>query len=77
MARTILDDELRRWEVFASTGPNGFPRPGRLVFRCISDRTEPSRAALFEEGKAGAEEAVVALPLAELRSWLERSVPLR
>jgi hypothetical protein len=76
MARTILDDDLRRWEVFANTGPGGFPRPGRLVFRCISDRSETSRAVLFEEGKARAEEAVRASSGAELRSWLERSAPL-
>jgi hypothetical protein len=72
-----LDDDLRRWEVFASTGPGGYPTPSRLVFRCVTDRSEPSRAAEFQGGNAEAEKAVRTRSGEELRAWLERAEPLR
>ena len=48
MSRTVLDGDFRRWEVFVNTGPSGFSAPPRLVFRCVSDRTVPSRIATFQ-----------------------------
>lgn len=63
MARTILDPDLNRWEVFASTGPSGFAAPSRIVFRCVSDRSLRSRAAEFAGDHTEAE------------AWVERADP--
>jgi hypothetical protein len=76
MTRTIIDSDLRRWEVFASSGPHGFPDPGCLVFRCSSDRDEPSRSLVFKGDRTAAEEAVLRLPPADLRAYLESARPL-
>lgn len=77
MSPTVLDDDLRRWEAFASSGPHGYSRPARLVFRCVSDRRQPSRALLFEGDRAAAEGAVLAADADELRRYLAEARPLR
>ena len=46
MARTLLDDHLRTWEVYATSGRSGFADRARLVFLCL---TEPRRRALAAE----------------------------
>lgn len=76
MARSIIDRDLRRWEVFASAGPHGFPNPASLVFRCQSDRDEPSRAILFEGDRSEAEHAVRSLDAADLARRLAEARPL-
>lgn len=76
MSRTILDADLRRWEVFASSGPRGFPTPAQLVFRCLSDPDQPSRAVLFQGDRSQAEEAVLGRESEELKNYLERATPL-
>ena len=40
MARTFLDDELKRWEAFANTGRYGFVAGAQVVFQCTSDPSE-------------------------------------
>ena len=76
MQRTIVDRGFERWEVFASSGPHGFPTPGRLVFRCLSDRDQPSRALTFDGDRTRAEAAVQLGTASELRAYLERAEAL-
>jgi hypothetical protein len=76
MSPTVLDDELRLWEAFASSGPHGFPAPARIVFRCVSDRRQASRALLFEGDRATAEGVVQAADADELRRYLAEAAPL-
>ncbi len=76
MGRTIRDDELRSWEVFATTGPYGGTRPARLVFRCRSDPGIRARKAELEGDKSDAERAVRTLSEAELLDLLDSTVEL-
>lgn len=76
MSRTIVDADLRQWEVFASAGPFGYADPAALVFRCRSDRDEPSRHLAVEGDKSEAEAAVLHSSADELRTLLERAAPL-
>ncbi len=76
MSRTILDDDLDRWEVFASTGPSGFADPATLVFRCVSDPDRPSRGVIVSGDKSEAEAAVLSVSTTDLRNLLARAVPL-
>lgn len=48
MSRRIMDGDFRHWEVFVNTGPSGFSRPPRIVFRCVSDASVPSRMTTFD-----------------------------
>lgn len=77
MARSILDDQLRSWEAFASTGPYGYSPGSRVVFSCTSDPGEPPRACTLDGGAADAEALVAKAPAAELVALLERAEPLR
>lgn len=73
MTRTFLDYGLRRWEVFANTGAHGFPQPGRLVFRCVSQFGVPSRMVDVAGDKSDAERMAKELTDAELRSRLSEA----
>jgi hypothetical protein len=59
MARIIQSSDLEEWEVFASTGPNGFPDPARIVFRCRTDASKRPVAVDIQGDKAEAERDVV------------------
>jgi hypothetical protein len=69
--RTILDDELRRWEVFATTGDFGGPDPAKLVFRCTSDAALRPRVIVYDGDKSEAEKAVAEATDPELVDMLE------
>ena len=69
--RTILDGELRRWEVFATTGDFGSPNPAKLAFRCVSDAGLRPRILVFAGDKSDAEQAVAETPEDELLRMLE------
>jgi hypothetical protein len=58
MAKSILDDGLRRWEAFATTGEGGLPEPGRIVFRCTSDPHRRPRVVAVHGDKSDAEQRV-------------------
>lgn len=70
MTRTILDRELRLWEVYATTGDFGAPDPAKIAFRCTSDAGQRPRILTFDGDKADAERAVVELPAAQLATML-------
>ena len=76
MARTVLDDELREWEVFATTGRWGFPDHARVVFRCLSDPEERTRAVALEGDKSDAEALVVGRDDAELKAMMAEAEAL-
>jgi hypothetical protein len=73
MSRQIMDGDLRSWEVFVNTGPSGFSRPPRIVFRCASDRSVPSRMIPYEGEPVEALELVDSGPPPELLALLEES----
>lgn len=71
--RTIQDGAFQRWEAYATTGDFGFPRPARIVFRCLTDPGERARAVVIDGDKSDAESRVKELPEAELRELLEEA----
>lgn len=76
MTRTILDDDLEEWEVFATAGRHGVAEPTRIVFRSRTTWNRAPRAVDFGGHKGAAERAVVELPDEELRTLLAESKPI-
>lgn len=76
MSRTIMDGDFREWEVFVNTGRSGFARPPRVVFRCVSDGTIPSRMAELPEEPVSAATFVQEAPAEELRTLMEGAAVL-
>ena len=76
MARTILDSDFRSWEVFTNTGRSGFAKPPRIVFRCRSDRSVPSRMAEYTEEEPGAATFVEEASPGELLELWNQAEPL-
>lgn len=77
MARSILDDRLRSWEAFASTGAYGYSSRSRIVFSCTSDPAERPRAYTLDGDASDAEALAAKASVAELVALLERAQPLR
>ena len=77
MGKSILDEELRRWEAYATTGDGGLPRPGRIVFRCTSDPGQRPRVVAVDGDKSDAEERVVRGTEAELLALFGSSREIR
>lgn len=73
MARIIQSMDLEQWEVFASTGPNGFPEPACLVFRCRTDSSKRPLVVDIHGDKADAERDVAHKSDDELRQLLEEA----
>jgi hypothetical protein len=76
MARTILDDDLRSWEAFASTGPYGYGPHSRVVFSCTTDPAARPRISTVEGDKSDAETLVATAPAAALLGLLRKAEPL-
>ncbi|MSR37204.1 MAG: hypothetical protein EXR95_11285 [Gemmatimonadetes bacterium] len=76
MARTILDDDLRSWEAFASTGPFGYALRSRVVFNCTTDPAVRPRMWALDGDKSDAETLVATAPAAALVGLLEKAEPL-
>ena len=76
MARTILDDGLKRWEAFASTGRYGFSPRSQVVFQCTSDPWERPRAFTIDGDKSDAETMVSQCSPKELADMLEGAQPV-
>ena len=70
MPRIILDDDLERWEIYATTGLYGFPDGARVVFRCVSDPAVRARAVTLDGHKSDAEELVSSRTDAVLKEML-------
>jgi hypothetical protein len=69
--RTILDRDLRLWEVYATTGEFGAPNPAKLAFRCTSDAWQRPRVFLYPGDKSDAEKAVAEASDGELVRMFE------
>ena len=54
--RTILDRDLRWWEVYATTGDFGSANPAKVAFRCTSDAWQRPRVFLFPGRQVGRRE---------------------
>lgn len=76
MSRTILDDELNTWEVYATTGDFGYADPARVVFRCLSDTRERARALDPGGDKSEAEAFVLERTEEELKALLAEAEPV-
>ena len=77
MSRMLLDDGLRSWEAFASTGPYGYSEHSRVIFRCTSDPSERPRAFAVVGDKSEAEAKVMTASPSELLKMLGLAEPLR
>ena len=76
MARTFLDSDLRTWEVFVNTARGGFAHPQRIVFRCVSDRSVPSRIHGLPTGEESGVQVVREAEAGALRELLAEAEPL-
>ncbi len=71
-----MDDDLREWEVYATTGRYGFPDRARVMFRCMSDPHERTRALALQGDKSDAEAAVETASAEELTRMMEEAETL-
>ena len=69
--RTILDGDLRWWEVYATTGDFGSATLAKIAFRCTSDAWQRPRVFAFPGHKSDAEKAVAQSSDGELAQMLE------
>ena len=69
--RTILDGDLLRWEVYATTGDFGAPAPAKIAFRCTSDAWQHPRIFVMDGDKSEAERLVLEAPDGRLLEMLE------
>ncbi|HUE76705.1 MAG TPA: hypothetical protein VMM83_02085 [Longimicrobiales bacterium] len=69
--RTIQDDNLELWEVYASAGDFGFPEHSRIVFHSLTDRTRRARALTRDLDRAAVERELSVLSDRELTGLLE------
>lgn len=76
MSRTILDDDLNTWEVYATSGDFGFADPARIVFRCLSDPGERARSVESGEDSSETEAFVAERTDEELRELLGEAEPV-
>jgi len=67
-----MDRDLKSWEVFATTGPYGYARNSRVVFRCTSDPGERPRAYVADGDKSDAEARVATASREDLLAMLAR-----
>ena len=76
MSRILMDRDLERWEAFATAGPHGFSKPASVVFRCVTDRTRPSRGWTVSGDTSVTASSVLEMDGAQLRELFERATPL-
>jgi hypothetical protein len=76
MPKTVLDDQLRVWEAFASTGPYGYADRAVIVFHCTADARERPRAFALPGDKSDAETKVATASRQELLEMLAAAEPL-
>ena len=74
--RTILDGDLRRWEVYATTGDFGSANPAKVGFRCTSDAWQRPRVVVYDGDKSEAERCVAEWSDGELVRMLESAEPV-
>jgi len=76
MGRTIVDQDLRRWEAYATTGPYGMVQSGKVAFRCTTDPGQRPRALAIDGDKSEAERRVVEGSEEDLLRMLEKAAAI-
>jgi hypothetical protein len=77
MSRTLLDDDLLTWEVYATSGDYGFAdRDSRIVFHCLTDPRRRARSVRIAGPQAEAERTVEDGGDVELMELLGKASPL-
>jgi hypothetical protein len=76
MPRTLLDQDLTRWDVYIVPGRGGFADSARVVFHPPVGGDGPPRFVEKEGGRALAEGWLSAAPIAELRELLRTARPI-
>lgn len=71
--RVVRDRDFRDWEVYATTGDFGLPRPARIVFRCRTDPDVRPRVLTIDGDRSDAEARVRTLSRPELEALLEEA----
>jgi hypothetical protein len=71
MTRTIQDDSLRLWEVYANPGDFGSADRATMVFQCLTDPSRRARLLSRERPRAEIEEEIGRLTDQELLGLLD------
>ncbi len=74
--RTLVDDQLMEWTVWAVPSRGGRPQPGRLIFRCTSNPNERAREVTVPDGRGSAEAVLESAALADLKELLAGAEPI-
>jgi len=77
MSRIFIDDDLLRWEVYASGGKHGTPEEAKIVFHCTNGPTQRARVIRHDGDHADAQRMVATYTEDELREMLGRAEVLR
>ena len=76
MSRTIVDDDLLVWEVYASGGPYGLPEKPKIVFHCAGDPERRARFVHHDGDNSTAQTALREMSDTQLRGLLGKSSEL-
>jgi len=76
MVRTVTDQGLDRWEVFATAGAQGAVSPSRIAFRCLTDPLRLLQAVSFQGTVAEASRALSEAGAEEVARLLTASRPM-
>lgn len=76
MSRVFQDENLLKWEAYASGGAHGYSDHARIVFHCLSDRSRRARVVQLEGDQSEAERRVAEAGDADLSALLAEAVEL-
>ncbi|MFW5947027.1 MAG: hypothetical protein ACOCUW_00930 [Gemmatimonadota bacterium] len=71
MPRTIQDDDLLLWEVYAAAPRAAKGRGARIVFHCLSDPERRARVTENDADRTATEKWIAGASDAELRKLLD------
>jgi hypothetical protein len=77
MTRTIQDESLRLWEVYANPGDFGSPDRATMVFQCLTDPSRRARSLARERPRAEIEEEIGQMSARELIGLLDGAQDLK
>lgn len=76
MSRVFQDENLLKWEAYASGGAHGYSEKARIVFHCLSDRSRRARVVQLEGDQSEAERRVAESSDDQLAGLLADAVEL-
>ncbi len=74
--RTLYDDQLMEWTVWAVPSRGGMPQPGRLIFRSTGEPNARARQVTIPEGRGSAEAVLESASTSELKELLAGAEPI-